>query len=268
MRERPIGVFDSGIGGLTILKALRRLLPREDIIYFGDTARVPYGSKSRRTIIRFSSESADFLLRLGVKMIVAACNTSSGFSLPAIRRRADVPVIGVIRPGAREAAALTKNMRVGIIGTRATISSGAYEREIKKANPKIKVISKDCPLFVPLVEEGWLSGEVAKLAAERYLTPLKKKGVDTLVLGCTHYPLLRPVLRGVLGKNTALVDSAGAAARAVKKALRDKDIRSRGLRKGRCVFYVSDEPTLFARIGAGFLGGEMRNVKKVNIEAR
>ncbi len=267
MKERPIGIFDSGLGGLTVFKEVKKLLPKEDIVYFGDTARVPYGTKSKDTVTRFSVQDADFLAGLKVKMIVAACNTSSSFSLPALKRRYKIPVIGVIKPGAQKAANATKNLRVGVIGTRATISSGIYEKEIRKLNPKIKVASASCPLFVPLAEEGWLKGKVTKKIAARYLKALKKKDIDTIVLGCTHYPLLMSIIRSVLGKGVRLIDSATQTAIAVKKIIDEKEMRNPKKSKGRYRFYVSDEPELFKKIGARFLGSNIKNIKRVDVGA-
>ncbi len=265
IRNRPIGIFDSGLGGLTVLKEIKKLLPGEDIIYFGDTARVPYGTKSRETVIKFSIQNTDFLVSLNIKMIIVACNTSSSFSLPTLRRRYDIPVIGVIEPGARGAVKATKKMKVGIIGTRATISSGVYESEIEEINPKIKITSQACPLFVPLVEEGWLKEGVTREIARRYLGPLKRKNIDVVVLGCTHYPLLKSAIHRVLGKGVRLIDSARETARAVKKVIHEKDIYNRRKSKGNYRFYVSDEPRLFERIGSRFLGSKIVNIKKVDV---
>ena len=265
MRSRPIGIFDSGLGGLTVLKEVKKILPSEDIIYFGDTARVPYGTKSRETVVKFSVQNADFLVSLDIKMIIVACNTSSSFSLPTLRRRYDIPVIGVIEPGARGAAKATKKMKVGVIGTRATISSGVYESEIEKINPKIKITSLACPLFVPLVEEGWLKEDVTLEVARRYLGPLKRKNIDVVVLGCTHYPLLKSAIRRILGKGVRLIDSATQTARAVKKVIHEKNIYNRRKSKGNYIFYVSDEPRLFEKIGSRFLGSKIVNIKKVDV---
>ncbi len=261
MRNRPIGIFDSGIGGLTVLKEIKKILPAEDIVYFGDTARVPYGAKSKETVIRFSLENADFLAGKNVKMIVVACNTSSSYSLPALKRRHDVPVVGVIKPGAREAAGVTRNLKIGVIGTKATIASCIYDKEIKRINPGIDVVTASCPLFVPLVEEGWLMTDVTRIAAGMYLDPLRRKNIDAIVLGCTHYPLLKPVIRRVLGPDVAIIDSAVQTAKAVKGILYEKDIYKKGGR-GRLKFYVSDEPGLFEDVGSRFLGCKITGVKR------
>lgn len=267
MRDKPIGIFDSGLGGLTVFKEIKKLLPNEDIVYFGDTARVPYGAKSKETVVKFSVQNANFLAGLNVKMIVVACNTSSSFSLPALRRRCDVPVIGVIEPGAQKAASVTRRMKVGVIGTKATISSGVYEKRIKEIDPEIDVTSVSCPLFVPLVEEGWLKENVTEEIARRYLRPFKGKKIDAIVLGCTHYPLLKSAIRKVLGRGVRLIDSATQTARAVEKITRNKNIDNQRKTKGSYRFYVSDEPELFKKIGSRFLGGKIANIKKVDIGA-
>ncbi|MBI2495672.1 MAG: glutamate racemase, partial [Candidatus Omnitrophica bacterium] len=206
--RQPIGVFDSGIGGLTVVKALIEELPVESIVYFGDTARVPYGTKSKHTIVKFSLENVEFLLRFGVKCIVIACNTSSSWALPTLRKYFKVPIIGVIRPGALAAVRETRNKRIGVIGTNATIQSRAYETAIQRIDPAVKVFSGSCPLFVPLVEEGWLNGAISRQVARRYLEPLARQRIDTLILGCTHYPLLASTIQQVLGSGVSLVDSA------------------------------------------------------------
>lgn len=267
-KDRAIGIFDSGIGGLTVLREIKRILPHEDIIYFGDTARVPYGTKSKATVIKFAIQDADFLVDLKVKIIVVACNTASSLSLKVLKRRYDIPVVGVIEPGTQKAVNTTKNMRIGVIGTKATISSGIYEREIKKVNSEIDILSISCPLFVPLVEENWLGGSVTREIAERYLKPFKKKNIDTLILGCTHYPLLRPIIKKTLGRSVKLVDSARATAEKVKRILYNKGIYKKKTNRAGYRFYVSDEPKLFKNIGERFLGSAINSVKKVEIDAQ
>lgn len=262
--DKPIGIFDSGIGGLTVLKEVIKCLPNEDIVYFGDTARVPYGTKSPHTVIKFSIENILFLLRFKVKLIVIACNTSSSYSLPVLRRDFKVPIIGVISPGAEEAAKATRCGRIGIIGTSATIQSGAYESKIKNINPRLKVFSQPCPLFVPLVEEGWLDDEVTYEIAGRYLKPLKDKKIDTLILGCTHYPLLKGVIKEIAGKGIVLIDSAKQVARYVKEVVCRENLLSRSKKKAGYRFYVNDEPKKFAVSGERFLGRKIRFVKKVS----
>jgi glutamate racemase len=265
MRNKPIGIFDSGIGGLTVFREIKKLLPRENIVYFGDTARVPYGIKSKDTVIKFSIQNADFLAKLSVKMLVVACNTSSCYSLPMLKRRYKIPVVGVIESGTREAAKVTKKMKVGVIGTKATISSGIYKKKLQKINPKINVISISCPLFVPLVEEGWLNDDITKCIARRYLAPLKEEDIDVIILGCTHYPLLKSAIYEVLGKDVTLIDSAMQTARVVKKVLNEKELYNLKEAKGKYRFYVSDEPQLFKKIGSIFLGNRITMVKKVEI---
>ncbi len=262
--RQPIGVFDSGIGGLTVVKALMEDLPSESIVYFGDTARVPYGTKSKSTIVRFSLENVEFLLRYGVKCIVVACNTSSSWALPTLRKYFKVPIVGVIRPGALAAARHTRSKRVGVIGTTATIHSRAYECAIERIDPTIKVFSQSCPLFVPLVEEGWLNGAVCLEVASRYLEPLLRQRIDTLILGCTHYPLLVPVLRRLLGRRIALVDSAKQTATEVRGVLMGADALCDQRTRSRYRFFVTDEPSHFDRLMRRFLGRVIGSVERVN----
>jgi glutamate racemase len=260
--KRPIGVFDSGVGGLTVVKELIRQLPEENIVYFGDTARVPYGIRSRETIIRYSIEDVLFLLKQEVKFICVACNTASSVALPAIKGYFKVPIIGVIRPGAREAVSATRNKRIGVIGTRGTIRSGTYEDEIKQLDREAKVVSVSCPLFVPFVEEGWFSGPEVLSVAGKYLAPLKAAHVDTLILGCTHYPLLKPVIRKVMGDAVTLIDSAKQVAIEVKKILASEGLFNRNGQKARHKFYVSDNPHWFSNLAKSFLGRPVREVSK------
>jgi len=261
--KKPIGVFDSGVGGLTVVKELIRQLPAEDIIYFGDTARVPYGIKSKETVIRFSIEDTLFLLKQDVKLICVACNTVSSFALPVIRNHFKVPMIGVINPGAREAVYATRNKRIGVIGTRGTVKSQTYENEIKQMDPNVSVTAVACPLFVPFVEEGWLEGDVVLNVAKTYLKPLKDARVDTVILGCTHYPLLKPIIRKVMGENVTLIDSAKQVAIEVKKILASEGLLNTG-RGGKHKFCVSDNPEWFSGLAKRFLGEDIKNVTKVN----
>ena len=263
MDKRPIGVFDSGVGGLTVVKEMLRKLPNEDIVYFGDTARVPYGNKSNSTITRFSIENALFLLRFNVKMIVAACNTSSSTSLKILKKNFKVPIVGVIQPGVRGAAGCTKNKRIGIIGTRTTIASRSYEKQLKKLMPETKIFTQACPLFVPLAEEGWINNGVAGDIAKVYLRPLKKSGIDTLILGCTHYPIMKNKIKEVVGKRVHLIDSAKQVAEEVKQILDMQDMAAGKKNKGSLKLYVSDEPGKFAQLGEKFLGRKIKIVKKV-----
>lgn len=262
--RQPIGVFDSGIGGLTVVKALTEELPGESIVYFGDTARVPYGTKSKTTIVKFSLENVEFLLRHGVKCIVIACNTASSWALPTLRKYFKVPIVGVIRPGALAAVRQTRSKRVGVIGTNATINSKAYEIAIQRLDPAIKVFSQSCPLFVPLVEEGWLHGGISRVIAEKYLEPLKKQRIDTLILGCTHYPLLTATIQEVLGPGVALVDSAQQTAAEVRGLLTGIEALAHDRLHPRYRFFVTDEPTQFNRIGSQFLGRVLGPVERVN----
>jgi glutamate racemase len=260
---KAIGVFDSGVGGLTVARELIRQLPYEDIIYFGDTARVPYGTKSKETVIRFSTESILFLLKHDVKLICVACNTASSVALPAIKRHFKVPIVGVIGPGAKEAVYATQNKRIGVLGTKSTIKSRAYDVEIKQLDHMAKVIAVACPLLVPLVEEGWLNGKVVLEVASVYLKPLKDAGVDTAILGCTHYPLLKSVIKKVLGEKVTLIDSAKQVAMEVKKILaQDGQLNKKRASKHR--FYVSDNPEGFSKLARKFLGGSAQNAIKVN----
>jgi len=264
--DKAIGVFDSGIGGLTVVKELFKLLPHEDIVYFGDTARVPYGVKSRETIIKFSLENTLFLLQKNVKMIVVACNTSSSLALPVIRQHFKIPIIGVILPGAKEAVYATKNGRIGVIGTRATINSGAYEQEIKRLDSKIKVFSQACPMFVPIVEENWVDDDIALHVAHKYLAPLKRKNIDTLILGCTHYPLLKSKIQTIMGRGVRLLDSAQQVAQEVRQVLIQEGLLSRGTKKRSTrEYFVSDEVAIFANVASRFLGEKLKDIKKAGV---
>ena len=265
IKDLPIGVFDSGIGGLTVVRAIQQRLPGETILYFGDTARTPYGAKSPETLVRFSLENARFLSKQKIKMLVVACNSSSAYCLPALRKELGVPVIGVIEPGARAAVGRQKRQHVGVIGTAATIRSGAYQAALKELEPSTRVSSAACPLFVPLVEEDWMNHSVTTTIAKEYLLPLKKKGIDTLVLGCTHYPLIKNVIRKVMGKGIAMVDSAQETAREVEEHLEmDNLVSSRKKVASKMHrFWVSDVPERFAKVGRRFLGHPMADVRHV-----
>lgn len=265
--KRPIGVFDSGIGGLTVARELLRQLPGERLIYLGDTARTPYGNKSPQNLVRFALETGSFLARKGVKMLVVACNSSSAYSLPALRRQLKIPVVGVIDAGARAAVGRRKGQRIGVIGTHATVRSGAYQKAIRALEPTAKVVAAACPLFVPLVEEGWATHPLALQAAKEYLLPLKKEGVEAVVLGCTHYPLLKPVIGKVLGKDIALVDSARETAREVKDLLHTTGLSSprRAVPFREHEFYVTDLPEQFATLGRRFLGRPLSQVRHIRL---
>jgi len=266
MNDQPIGVFDSGIGGLTVVRALFRALPGERIVYFGDTARVPYGSKTKETVTRFSIQNVQFLLEQKVKMVVVACNTASALSLAELEQRFSIPMIGVIVPGAQAAVQATKTDRIGVIGTRATIASGAYEQAIRKTMPRALVYGQACPLFVPLAEEGWHEGPVAEMVASEYLRPLIESGVDCLLLGCTHYPLLVGVIQKIMGEKVKLVDSATATALNTKRLLEEKDLVNPGTEKPRHGFYVSDRPIKFSEVAERFLGEPLETCLTVNVD--
>lgn len=242
---RPIGVFDSGIGGLTVVRALRDLLPHEDIFYIGDTARLPYGGKSKATIERYSIEISGLLLAENAKLIVVACNTSSSLAIAKLHEILRVPVVGVIAPGARAAVKETRIGHVGVIGTRSTIKSEAYERAIQALNPAVRVTSQACPLLVPLVEEAWLEEEVTREVLHRYLDPIIAAGIDTLVLGCTHYPLLAPLIQEVAGPGVHLVDSAKNCAVAVKQTLRESSLENIVERAGKLNVALTDSSNSF-----------------------
>lgn len=250
----PIGVFDSGIGGLSVIKALTERLPRESYIYLGDTARVPYGTKTKGTITRFSFQNTEFLLKKGVKMIVVACNSASAMALDALRKSYDLPIIGVIEPGAEAAVAASRSDIIGVIGTEATINSECYHREILRLRPGAKVVAKPCPLLVPLVEEGWLEDPVTYQVAERYLSTVKDAGVDVLILGCTHYPLLAPLIGDLMGHGTTIVDSASSVTSAVVRTLNEMRLANESASPGSREFYVTDLPAKVNRIGKMFLG--------------
>ena len=242
---QPVGVFDSGIGGLTVVHALRKVLPAEDIFYLGDTARLPYGTKNQATIERYSLEIAGLLLSERAKIIVVACNTATALALPRLQDTLRVPVIGVIAPGARAAVKTTKSGRIGVIGTRATMTSGAYEQTIQALRPNATVISQPCPLLVPLIEEGMLRGAIAEEILHLYLDPLLLEGVDTLVLGCTHYPLLAPLISEVVGEGITLVDSAENCAIAVAQLLKELNLLNRSNELGHLDVALTDESNPF-----------------------
>ncbi len=262
--SRPIGIFDSGVGGLTVAGEIQKILPRENIIYFGDTARVPYGTKSKETVTKFSVENIEFLMSHDVKMIVVACNTVSSLSLDFLKRCFRVPIIGVIEPGAKSAVSSTRNNRIGVIGTQATISSSTYEKAIRKISSKIRFFSQSCPLFVPLVEEGWLSGNVTNEVASFYLKPLKRANIDTLILGCTHYPLLKRVISSVMGSRVLLIDSAKEVAKEAKDILDASGLLNTIGGKKRHLFFVSDEPARFVKMAKRFLKKRIECVKKAS----
>ena len=261
----PIGVFDSGLGGLTVVRELSKLLPHENLFYVGDTARVPYGTKSPETIRRYSLQISFFLLQRKVKMIVVACNTASALALRSLQNL-PIPVIGVIDPGARGAALTTHSGRVGVIGTPATVASHAYRTAIKKYSPQAQVWESACPLFVPLVEEGWLTHPVTTTVAQVYLKPLLKNKIDTLVLGCTHYPLLKETLQPVVGSRVRLIDSAEQTAKEVERVLLKQGKQNPSKKKGRATYFVTDNTTSFSRLSRQFLGAQTPAAKRLRLE--
>ena len=261
MNNRPIGIFDSGVGGLTVVREIMKALPNERIVYLGDTARVPYGTKSNETIKRFSIENAEFLSRFKVKLIIVACNSASSIALPALKKRFKIPIIGVIKPGAKKAASITRNNRIGVIGTPTTVKSKAYDREIKLISKNRKIVSRTCPLFVPLAEEGWLNGRITADIVKKYLGPLRKMKIDTLVLGCTHYPLLRGVISKVVGKNVRIVDSASSVAVEVRAILERQGKLARTKTPAH-IFFATDAVKQFVKVGERFLGKRIKSARR------
>jgi glutamate racemase len=250
----PLGVFDSGLGGLTVVRALSHALPAETMIYFGDTARLPYGNKSQATVTRLSLEALRFLEHFGIKALVVACNSASALALGALETEAQVPVLGVVEAGVRSAAEATRNGRVGVIGTRATIASQCYPKGLARLRPGLSVVSAACPLFVPLVEEGWIRHPVTRQVAAEYLEPIRRAGVDTLILGCTHYPLLKSVIAETMGEGVTLIDSGEAMALDLERQLEAEGLLAPPGAAGRHRFFVSDQPERFHAEGKRFLG--------------
>jgi len=263
--RRPVGIFDSGVGGLTVFRAVRRALPGEDLLYFGDTAHVPYGARSPEVILDLARAHFRFLASRGVKCIVVACNTASAVALPRLERGMRFPMLGVIGPGVGEAVARTRNGRVGVLGTAATVASGAYQQGLLRARPGLRVFARACPLFVPLIEEGWTGHAVARRIAAEYLKPLVRARVDTVILGCTHYPLLKGVIRRILGPEVALVDSAEAVASRLSGLLRARGLTRPGRSRGRETFFLTDTGGTFRRVAERFLGRAPRRVVRVSM---
>ena len=261
MSSAAVGIFDSGIGGLTVAAAVRALLPNESTVYIGDTARVPYGSKSPDTVRRYAREILDWLLQQDVKAIVVACNTVSAHALDDLRRRSPIPVIGVIEPGARSAAQASVLNSVGVIGTAGTIASGAYRLAPQRLRPELRVVEQACPLFVPLVEEGWLDHDATRLVAEEYLRPLRNHGIDVLVLGCTHYPMLKPLVQEVMGPGVQLIDSAAATAAELAHVLNEMGLAAPARSDAVQRWMATDDPARFAKVGAVFMGGTLSPVE-------
>lgn len=257
-----IGVFDSGVGGLTVLHKVRELLPHEDLIYLGDTGRYPYGNKSADTVRRYALENTEFLVDKGIKMLVVACNTAAAVGLDMLAEHFAIPVVGVIEPGARQAVAQTRNHKVGVIGTEATIASGAYTQALRRLDRSLEIYTRACPLFVPLAEEGWVDNGIAREAASLYLASLKHSGIDTLVLGCTHYPLLEEVIADFMGPHVALVDSARTTAAAVRDTLvRYGFLRRSG--EGTMSFFVTDVPERFIKVARRFMGHNVDSAVRI-----
>ncbi len=266
MDNRPIGIFDSGIGGLTVMREIMEQLPYENLIYFGDTARIPYGSRSVQTIKKYSYQCASFLKSKDVKAIVIACNTASSIALDHLKKNFDIPVIGVIEPGARSAASVTKNGHIGVIGTTATINSSAYQERIMEYKHDAEVIGIPCPLFVPIVEEGWEYSNVAELTAEKYLAELIEHDIDALVLGCTHYPILRYTIKKVVGPYVKLVNPAFETAKDLKKILGEFSILNENFELPKYEYFVSDAPERFRRVGGNFLKKEIDILNEIAID--
>lgn len=263
--SKPIGVFDSGVGGLTVVKELNRLLPNEKIIYFGDTGRVPYGNKSKETIVHYSLQIGYFLMKKKIKMLVVACNTASAVSLPTLKRHFHIPVIGVIEPGAKAAIEATSSNNIAVIGTLGAVKSGAYKKALKKIKGSVKVYQNPCPLFVHLAEDGWNKNKIARLISDEYLKPFKGKGIDTLILGCTHYPILKDVIQQSAGKKVQLIDSGKETAKEVERILDKKGLLNthKSADKNQSVFYVSDFPHKFKEVSQRFLARELKKVHKI-----
>jgi glutamate racemase len=264
--KKPIGIFDSGIGGLTVVKQLMQLLPNEQLIYFGDTARIPYGTKSKRLIEQYAKEDARFLLQYDIKALVVACNTASSLAMDVLLNYLDIPVIGVVIPGAEAAVELTRNNKIGVIGTIATINSNSYTLQIKKRFAEAKVYGQACPLLVPLVEEGWLEDDVTIMTLKKYLPEMITEKIDTLILGCTHYPLLENTIQKIMGEHVRLIDSGKETAKAVKKVLIETSLLNQSEKSGPDKFFVSDIPMKFEEIGSRFLGKTLDNVERVDFE--
>lgn len=266
MDNRPIGVFDSGLGGLTVLNEINHILPTESVVYFGDSGRAPYGTKSKETVIKYTFQDIRFLLNQDIKMIVIACNTASACSLDRVRHSFDIPVVEVVEPGAVTGVRETRNKKIGVIGTIATINSGVYEKAISKLDSSIEIYSKACPMFVPLVEEGWWDNDIALKIVEEYLLPLKEKGIDTLVLGCTHYPLLQNTISKVMGEDVKLVSSALEVAKVVKEVVEGKKFARDERVEPVYRYYTSDSVEKFESLGNSILNHKIHSAEKVDIE--
>jgi glutamate racemase len=261
MKNLPLGMFDSGLGGLTVMQQIVQLLPHEDVVYFGDTARLPYGAKSPETIIRYSIENTQFLIHKNIKMMVVACNTASAHALENLQQKFSIPMLGVVSPGAESAVQSTRNGRIGVLGTKGTIHSQSYQKAIHQLDSHVEVFPVACPLFVPLVEEGCIDHPAAHLIVREYLHPLKEKGIDTLLLGCTHYPLLEELIRVEMGQGVKVVDSAISCAQKVSELLVENLLQKSSGRQAAYQYYVSDDPERFAMLGSAFLGKTIKDVR-------
>lgn len=265
-RVKPIGIFDSGVGGLTLFKSIKSILPYENLIYFGDTARVPYGTKSPNVVRGFSLQIARFLEKLGIKALIVACHTASSTALSDLKMQLKTTVIGVIEPAVRKAVTTTKNKKVGIIGTKTTIDSRSYQSLIKKADSAISTVAISAPLLVPLVEEGWFTKKATRIILREYVSPLKRNGVDTVILGCTHYPLLKNLFSEELGSSVALIDTSSETALHLKDLLERKSLLNNNEKQPHHSFYVSDDSEKFSKLAQLFLGEKIETAKQVNME--
>jgi glutamate racemase len=265
VRSQAIGLFDSGVGGLTVAQQIMRALPHERLIYFGDTARIPYGNKSQETIIRYSIENTICLLEKNIKLLVVACNTASALALPKLRKLFNIPILGVIEPGAEKAASMTRNQRVAVLGTKGTIQSGAYQTVLQTLLPEAVIFPIACPLFVPLVEEHWLDHAATRLIIQDYLRPYRDEGIDTVLLGCTHYPLLKEMLQEELGEGVTIVDSASTCAEHVASLLKKHDLLAKELAEEHA-YYASDDPEKFCLLGERLFGGTLGAVEHLSPE--
>ena len=264
MKNLPVGVFDSGLGGLTVVKTMKKVLKGESIIYLGDTARLPYGTKSSESIVRFSFDNTKFLLKKKAKAIIVACNTSSATSLKKLKEKFDIPIFGVIEPGSKQAADSTKNGKIGVIGTTATIRSKSYQKALKSINDKFNVFAKACPLFVPLIEEGWTAEKTTYDVAEIYLSQMRKENIDTLILGCTHYPLIKHVIQETMGKKVKLIDSGESVALWLKNYLKKFNLLANNPNPF-YHYYLTDYPQRFKKIAERFLGEKIDFIEKIKL---
>jgi len=264
--DNPIGIFDSGIGGLTVVKQIMRLLPNENLVYFGDTARVPYGTKSKKLIQQYALEDAAFLNQFDIKFLVVACNSASATAVDLLKSTLTIPVTGVIEPGVSASLSTSRENRIGVIGTTATVSSNAYQDSIFEQNDQVEVFGQPCPLLVPLVEEGWIDDNITRLTIHKYLDPLLDNKIDTLILGCTHFPVIKDTVQQEIGSDITLIDSGEETAKVVQKMLQDLNISRNKDTKGQVEFYVSDIPGKFDEIGTRFLGQPVVNANRVDFD--